>query len=1298
METIQAQITLDNAKAIQELQRLNQTITNSFQSLSKTLGDSLGKVDGKTAGQKIANDISSEGKKAGVSFGDLFKSSLLASLASSGIQAAIGGIFGNLKESIDLSSDAERSGVVLGVMAEKLNLSREKAKQLAETLGKDLKIGIGASSEGIQNLVKSGLNLDQVNDLMRRFNNEAITGKSSTIDQATAVKNLTFAYMTGNSALGNMSGISENFQDIEKKGLGILQKKGELLGLTVGQLDQAQSMQARYAGIIDLTNLTLGSSDKLQGTYGDNLAVLDSRFTQLKLSAGQALTSGLNPLLTSLVSLTQNIDFTSFGQMVSNSIDFITNNFTLLTSILAGFSAGGVALGVISSFTAISGAITAFGIAAAAAGGITSMAFFPITAAVVAIGLAVAGLALAWQTNFGNIQIITQTVISQISNLAPSFGILALAIGGVVAIFVGFPTILSIASASIPIFTAGLAMIPTAIGFVISSIAFIGTAIMGIWPIIFGIGPMIMSMIPAFFTLAGAIFSSIIPTIMAVATTIFTSLIPAIFSIIPSLFATIGGFIMWAGAAIMSAGATLLAMLPVILTIGLIAAVVGLLFKAWSGNWMGIKDITASIIGGIIPFLQTAFKFILDVVAGTMKAILSVITSILGFVVNVVADSLAVVTGFFFDGFFAMEDIVTGFMDVLAGLFSGDLSKVVQGFGKVFAGIIGLAAAPVKAVVKAVESGLNLIIDMINGVTQNDVVKGVLEKFGMKVGKMNPLDFAKDFDKKVTDAQAGAVGIGGETAQKEYEKKASERAGQKEAAMSAIKDGAKAVTGAMDGANSAIQGAIDSANSALKNAPSELAKGLQGLGQSIADNIGKLNPMEEMQKKQQEMQDKMKADQEKMKSDQDKMKADMDKQKADAEANLQKAQSSQPKGAGGGGGGGKSEAEKQADEAKKLAEQKAKDEANAQKEIEKLKVANIKNDTDRQKASLDLQAKNDLENFKGSESQKAEFAKLQAENVAKEKAEIDKKLAEQSQKEAEKTQKEQIQQQKEVAKTGEQYDNLIGRLSTLNQKQQEYTDKTKESTKIADSQKIADIRDQLAKLGTANFGQMGIMNDGTAPTPAKTPTTPINRGQVILSNEQPQAQNQPPADPSTLTQPIDDTAKKTSEGIDTLIEKIKTGISGAIAEGSKAIIEEITKMDEEVVKIFNLVNEGWITIAQAIGQNVITGIISGLQKGERSIYSAIASLETSALRAVNIEVKSREEFGDEKGRGAALGVPSVMNPNVEFMRGFKPYSAGSQTNNQAQNNQKTANFGDININNNTDFDVFKGQLNGIFVG
>jgi len=183
-----------------------------------------------------------------------------------------------------------------------------------------------------------------------------------------------------------------------------------------------------------------------------------------------------------------------------------------------------------------------------------------------------------------------------------------------------------------------------------------------------------------------------------------------------------------------------------------------------------------------------------------------------------------------------------------------------------------------------------------------------------------------------------------------------------------------------------------------------------------------------------------------------------------------------------------------------------------------------------------------------------------------------------------------------------------------------------------------------------------------------------------------------------LTKPIDDAAQKTTEGIDTLIEKIKTGIGEAISEGSKNIIENITKMDEEVVKIFNLVNEGWITIAQAIGQNVITGIILGLTKGERLIYSAIASLETNALKAVNIEVKSREKFGEKEGRGAANGISSVMNPNVELRRGFKPYSASQTNNNQTQDNSKNVNINNVSVNNNQDFDVFKGQLNGIFVG
>lgn len=280
------------------------TVSKDLQGLSKTA-------------QNVANDSFNK-------MGDAFNASATAITVGAG---AIGGALGFLgKSSIDAYSDFEKQGVILDIISEKFNLNGDQAKKLAVTLGKELRIGTNSASESLQYLIRSGLTLDQSADLLRRFTNEAMTGKSSSIDLATAVKNLSFAYTTGNSALGNMSGISENFQAIEEKGLKILQSKGKYLDLTVNKLNDAQTMEARYAGMIDLTNLTMGSSERLMGTYSDNISILGANFSELQIAIGKVLGKGLNPFLFQLTKIT--------SRDWSADIDNLTNSFKNLYDLI----------------------------------------------------------------------------------------------------------------------------------------------------------------------------------------------------------------------------------------------------------------------------------------------------------------------------------------------------------------------------------------------------------------------------------------------------------------------------------------------------------------------------------------------------------------------------------------------------------------------------------------------------------------------------------------------------------------------------------------------------------------------------------------------------------------------------------------------------------------------------------------------------------------------------------------------------------------------------------------------------
>ncbi|MFX1499343.1 MAG: hypothetical protein ACFFDH_00100 [Promethearchaeota archaeon] len=151
---------------------------------------------------------------------------------------------------------------------------------------------MGPAAESLQNLLKAGVGLDDAEDLLRRFTNEAITGKSSSIDLATAVGNLSFAYATNNSALGNLSGISENFNDIIKKGEEALIADGVAAG------DITEEM-AKFRGMMDLTNLTLGSSERFMGTLEDKSATLQLQMQDLRVEVG----SKLEPMLSKLLDL-----------------------------------------------------------------------------------------------------------------------------------------------------------------------------------------------------------------------------------------------------------------------------------------------------------------------------------------------------------------------------------------------------------------------------------------------------------------------------------------------------------------------------------------------------------------------------------------------------------------------------------------------------------------------------------------------------------------------------------------------------------------------------------------------------------------------------------------------------------------------------------------------------------------------------------------------------------------------------------------------------------------------------------
>lgn len=307
---------------------------------------------------------------------------------------------GNLKqflgESSQAANDLAKAMTTLDIVAPRFGESGAKAQEAARSLGEELRIGTGAAAESLQNLLKSGLDLDTSTELMKRFTNEAITGKSSTISLGQAVQNLSFAYATNNSALGNLSGISENFSDIIKKGEEALIAEG------VAAEDITEDM-AKLKGMMDITNLTMGSAERFTGSLIDKQAQLDIEMTKLKETIGEGLNVVLAQLYGYLLDTGAIQKFSEGLQQIGAFI--IEHKEPFIAFTVGALIPMGVALATV-VVPAIWGAV--YGL----------LAFL---APFVLIGAAVAALYLIWTENFLGIRDITMGFVEWFStNVLPT--------------------------------------------------------------------------------------------------------------------------------------------------------------------------------------------------------------------------------------------------------------------------------------------------------------------------------------------------------------------------------------------------------------------------------------------------------------------------------------------------------------------------------------------------------------------------------------------------------------------------------------------------------------------------------------------------------------------------------------------------------------------------------------------------------------------------------------------------------------------------------------------------------------
>lgn len=260
--------------------------------------------------------------------------------------------FSTLQNSVKAANSFESSIAGLSRLSERFGYDAKDAVAAAQSLASDGLITVATAAEGLQKLLTAGVGLPEATELMTGYKDQAAFGKSSTIDFDTAVKNLAESFYTENSAIGNLSGQTENWSRILEYG-------AAALGKNVDSLSAKERVQAKLIGQQRLNNLVEGDSAALAQTSAANQARLEQTLKEVEVTIGRVTNQITGGLIGALGGMDEQ------GQKTAISV-------AAGTAAFAGFLT--IVPLAITAFRTIRSALLTVGVASAfASGGITAL-------------------------------------------------------------------------------------------------------------------------------------------------------------------------------------------------------------------------------------------------------------------------------------------------------------------------------------------------------------------------------------------------------------------------------------------------------------------------------------------------------------------------------------------------------------------------------------------------------------------------------------------------------------------------------------------------------------------------------------------------------------------------------------------------------------------------------------------------------------------------------------------------------------------------------------------------------------
>lgn len=280
-------------------------------------------LDDKKFKQK-SKSVKDETKSLGNSFSGLGNSAKALG-AALGLSLSVGALIQGFRAAINAARELEQSMIGLQRVAARFGQDTMVAKQAAQDLASDGLITVATAADGLQKLMIAGLGLPEAIELMEGYKDQAAFGRAATLSMDQAVGNLAESFYTENSAIGNLSGQTENWNMIMEKGAAVI-------GKSVSALNEEERVLAKLYGQRLLNNIVEGDAAQVAGTLGGAISKLQTETYNLSAAIGTALAPGLQFAIS---------QFTGF----STATEGINQNMLVIQSVIIGLVGSFIILG-----------------------------------------------------------------------------------------------------------------------------------------------------------------------------------------------------------------------------------------------------------------------------------------------------------------------------------------------------------------------------------------------------------------------------------------------------------------------------------------------------------------------------------------------------------------------------------------------------------------------------------------------------------------------------------------------------------------------------------------------------------------------------------------------------------------------------------------------------------------------------------------------------------------------------------------------------------------------------------------